>query len=67
MQPETSRSLIYSECNSIGVDPNEIATESGYDEDDIKHDESFSHDHNFLHFGDFKDDRMIFKNPVENS
>jgi hypothetical protein len=30
-------------------------------------DESFSQDHNFLNFGDFKDDRAIFKNAVENS
>jgi hypothetical protein len=36
--------------------------DQGYTED-----ESFHKEQHFLHFGDFKDDRAIFKNPVENS
>ncbi len=32
-----------------------------------KLDDSIDKDHNFLKYGDFKDDRVIFKNLVENS
>lgn len=47
-------------------DPIDIINQSN-DENDTKQDDSIEHDHNFLNFGDFKDDRTIFKNQVENS
>lgn len=36
-------------------------------EDNENGDESFHKEQHYLHFGDFKDDRAIFKNPVESS
>ncbi len=51
----------------MGVDPVDLANNSGFDENENKLDESLTQDNIFFNYGDFKDDRVIFKNPVENS
>lgn len=51
----------------MGVDPAEVANNSDFDENENKLDETLTLDHIFFNQGEFKDDRVIFKNPVENS
>ena len=66
--PNTSRSLIYSDKNSIVHEQSDQDNQSN-DGSEAKYvaDSSFNKDYNMMQIGEFKDDRAIFKNPVANS
>ena len=71
MQPDTSRSLIYSDKNSgMGEEQSDYdyqSNDEGGSEIKYGHDSSFNKDYNMMQIGEFNDDKAIFKNPVVNS
>ena len=70
LQPDTSRSLIYSDKNSVHEDQSDQDNQSNDGGSENKYggnDSSFNKDYNMVQIGEFKDDKAIFKNPVVNS